>query len=319
MSIPQKDIKLLWGKAANRCSIKSCRRPLTAEEEEANPNILVGEMAHIVGEKNSKDSARGLSSLPLKERNQYSNLILLCATHHTVIDKDEATWTIEKLHAMKREHELWIEEKLGEKIDAELQVYHDIIDILTVSLDLERWPYHSDCLFRHIMHVDYPDGIYQLGFEYFKANLPNKIPEFESALKNVVERSRCLLDYYLCDARQRTGDPRIMNRMRYKDVPHDDLEKKEKLLEEYELWKITTHRLFYNFTKSLNDFAECVREHLRPGYFLREGKFCVHDEMGLMQPLFEQKLIIPENYFSEEVLNLEALEIYKASKEKMAE
>ncbi|MEO7100149.1 MAG: hypothetical protein ABI162_12370 [Luteolibacter sp.] len=311
MSIQPKDIKLLWGKAANRCSMKNCRRPLTAEEDEATPHILLGEMAHIVGEKKSKKSARGLSSLPLSERNIYTNLILLCANHHTIIDKDEVTWTVEKLHSMKRTHELWIEGKLGEQIDKNLQIYHDMIDIVTISLDLDRWRHHSDCLYRHIMHVDYPDGIYQLSFEYFKANLPNTIPEFEQQLKNLVHRSRTLLDYYMCDAVIIPGDPRIMNCKRYKDVPHQNFELKETLIEEYNLWCLTTHKLLYNLVKALNDFAECVRKHLRSDYFLREGKFCVYDEMGLTAPDFAQTITIPPHYFTDEQLDLGALSIYK--------
>ncbi|MEA1975365.1 MAG: hypothetical protein U9N10_07360, partial [Bacillota bacterium] len=40
-----------------------------------------------VGEK--EDAARGKSQLSLDERNTYHNLILLCPTHHTEIDKNE--------------------------------------------------------------------------------------------------------------------------------------------------------------------------------------------------------------------------------------
>ena len=125
MAFNAKDIKLLWGKAASRCSMSDCRRPLVEKANDLPSTVIVGEMAHIVGEKPSKKSPRGLSSLPVAERNRYPNLILLCAHHHNLIDKNEKEWSIEKLHSIKREHELWVEEQLREQVDEELQIYHN--------------------------------------------------------------------------------------------------------------------------------------------------------------------------------------------------
>lgn len=48
--------------------------------------IVVGHEAHIVAEED--DGPRGDPSMPVSERNAYPNLILLCPTHHTLIDKD---------------------------------------------------------------------------------------------------------------------------------------------------------------------------------------------------------------------------------------
>jgi len=86
------------------------------------------------------------------------------------------------------------------KTHPELQIYQDFIDRVAISLDLERWERVSDCLFRQIMPVDFPDGIYQLDLELFRAILPGRMPEFEESLKNLVARSRAYLEYYLSDA-----------------------------------------------------------------------------------------------------------------------
>jgi hypothetical protein len=48
-----RDIKLLWGRAANRCSFPECRMMLTTEGD----NSLIGENAHIVAR--SPDGPRG--------------------------------------------------------------------------------------------------------------------------------------------------------------------------------------------------------------------------------------------------------------------
>jgi hypothetical protein len=112
MAIPQKDIKVLWGRAASRCAI--CQTNLSHVNQEQNSAIPIGEQAHIVAEE--VGGPRGNSALTATERNSYYNLILLCPTHHTLIDKDIESYPIEKLHLIKSKHELWVEETLGRKM-----------------------------------------------------------------------------------------------------------------------------------------------------------------------------------------------------------
>ena len=306
-----KDVKLLWGKAAHRCSMPFCRRPLSPESPEGDENIILGEMAHIVGEKKTCKSPRGLSKLPLEDRNRYSNMILLCATHHTLIDKDVKSWSVAKLHKTKREHELWVEERLGENSGAH-EVYMHLVEIITVSLDLENWRWQCDHLFRHIMDTEFPEGVYQVDFEFFRANLPGEIPELEVELENLVRRTRLFLDYYMSDAEERPDDPRIMNRKRYNLVPFNQMSKRLELEDEVKDWEIKTHKLLYNLVKALNDFASCVREFLDPSYFSKRGKFCVYDEMGLAGSVGETSMTIPERYFSEDELDLDSSKFYKS-------
>lgn len=100
------DIKILWGRSGNRCAI--CGIELTPEGEAAT----LGEMAHIIARASS--GPRGDSDLQIPDRDNYSNLILLCPTHHTQIDKNPAEWTIEKLHERKTKHERWVSEQLDQ-------------------------------------------------------------------------------------------------------------------------------------------------------------------------------------------------------------
>jgi hypothetical protein len=112
MSSPQKDIKILWAKAAGRCAMLGCRAHLVLASSPDVPsaNVLVGEGCHIVAEE--EKGPRGLSSLSLTDRNRYPNLILLCRNHHAVIDGDVEAWPIERLHQLKADHELWVETQL---------------------------------------------------------------------------------------------------------------------------------------------------------------------------------------------------------------
>src|SRR5579885_2783502 len=68
-------------------------------------------MAHIVAER--PGGPRGNSPMPLGERNQAENLILLCNNHHQLIDSQSQTYTVERLRAMKEAHERWVEKALG--------------------------------------------------------------------------------------------------------------------------------------------------------------------------------------------------------------
>lgn len=107
MPIPIRDIKPLWGRAASRCSFPECRRELT---HQGHPGIL-GEMAHIVADNGT--GPRGTSPLSDGERDRYPNLILLCPTHHTLVDNDPMTWTVERLDGVKKTHEEWVEAQLS--------------------------------------------------------------------------------------------------------------------------------------------------------------------------------------------------------------
>jgi hypothetical protein len=52
MSISEKDQKILWGKAAGRCSMPDCLKKLVLEASKSIPsqNILFGMNCHIVAE-----------------------------------------------------------------------------------------------------------------------------------------------------------------------------------------------------------------------------------------------------------------------------
>jgi len=91
------DIKLLFARSGNRCAFPKCTAPVALNE------TLTGEVCHIKGVR--PGSARHDPMQPSEERHQYQNLVLMCPTHHTVIDDDETSYTVERLQQMKREHE----------------------------------------------------------------------------------------------------------------------------------------------------------------------------------------------------------------------
>jgi hypothetical protein len=137
MAIPQKDIKLLWGRAASLCSL--CKAPLSADKIHADGAYLTGEQAHIVGEKD--DAARGKSILPPDERDSYHNLILLCPQCHTTIDRNEDDYPIERLHILKSKHELAVQARLEDMARAATpcQPFAEIVELVELLKPLLRY------------------------------------------------------------------------------------------------------------------------------------------------------------------------------------
>src|SRR3954468_11072743 len=108
MGISPKTMKMLWGRAAARCS--QCRIALVVDRTETDNEALIGEMCHMVADKD--DGPRGRSPLTPEQRDEYDNLILLCRNHHGEIDAQPKTFTIERLKALKFEHEQWVQATL---------------------------------------------------------------------------------------------------------------------------------------------------------------------------------------------------------------
>jgi len=123
LAITNKSIKLLWSNAAGRCSFANCTEKLSVEQAAGIAPYTLGEMAHIKG--NKPGSNRYDQSQSHTERDSYENLILLCPTHHTLIDKEEneAEYPVGLLHEMKNKHESFISNRLGvEKFENTVQL-----------------------------------------------------------------------------------------------------------------------------------------------------------------------------------------------------
>ena len=98
-------MKLLWGNSAGRCSFSKCSIKLTSSNHINEVGCIIGEMAHIAGAKETAN--RHDRTMSAKQRDDYRNLILLCPTHHTLIDKNESEskFTTADLLEMKAAHE----------------------------------------------------------------------------------------------------------------------------------------------------------------------------------------------------------------------
>lgn len=91
-----------------------CRKKLVIDGKGNDPKSIIGELAHIKGEKPT--AARYDPNMTDKERNSHENLLLLCRDHHKMIDDQPQTYIVERLQEIKREHQLWADERTKKEI-----------------------------------------------------------------------------------------------------------------------------------------------------------------------------------------------------------
>ena len=101
-NVPQKEqkhfVRKIWKIAALfRNAVRQSLRKLTMKVKP------IAEMAHMIAY--SDDGPRSDPALAPEDRNKASNLILICPTHHTLVDKFEHQYNVHVLREMKRQHE----------------------------------------------------------------------------------------------------------------------------------------------------------------------------------------------------------------------
>ncbi|QOF66725.1 HNH endonuclease [Actinobacillus sp. GY-402] len=122
--VPAKDVKRLWGVAA-QCAI--CRCHLWHEN-----GYIIGEHAHIRGE--NLGSARYDKDYPAHKVTTEENLILLCANCHSMVDKDENTWTVEELLKTKKEFIDSVVRKINNIEPPKASLIVDVVEIFYNSI-----------------------------------------------------------------------------------------------------------------------------------------------------------------------------------------
>lgn len=110
MSISAQTMRYLVARSGGFCQNPNCRASLITIFESGRMSD-VNELAHIIGQ--SSDGPRGQNALPLSQRDEYENIIILCPTCHTKIDKNPQEFPTEMVRGWKRQHEEEIDNALS--------------------------------------------------------------------------------------------------------------------------------------------------------------------------------------------------------------
>jgi RES domain len=107
---PLGDIKILWALSAGRCCFPGCREICIAPATSESNAAALGDIAHVVA--HSPTGPRGDENFPEEALDTYANWILLCPTHHRLVDSQPLTYDVGTLLQWKREHETWVTRQL---------------------------------------------------------------------------------------------------------------------------------------------------------------------------------------------------------------
>lgn len=278
MTVTLKTQKMLWGRAAGRCSEPNCRIDLYFDETETDDPTAVGENCHMVAE--SDDGPRANPSMPIERRNSYSNLILLCRNHHKVIDAQEHKYTVEVLRNMKDEHELWVRSQLGldEKKQRDDEQYATIIDQWEKLVDIDHWQAWSSAILCHDqprMSRDLDQNIDELRGWLLNRIWPQRYPLLENSIENF---RRVLGDFHEVFRRHATtrihGRDTLWTEKFYK-IKEWDEDRYNQLLLDYHFHVDLVSDLMLEVTRAANLICDRVRADLLPSYRLHQGRLVV--------------------------------------------
>jgi len=101
MAIPEGVKRRLWASSAGICQNPSCRADLF--NSFANGDVTnIEELAHIIARQD--DGPRGDPATPFSARDQFDNIIVLCPSCHTLVDKAPKQFPPQILSEWKRTH-----------------------------------------------------------------------------------------------------------------------------------------------------------------------------------------------------------------------
>lgn len=114
MAIREAVRRLVWSRAGATCAFPGCGKELIVDASGDDPAAMLGEVAHIVG-RSEDNGPRADHPVPGGDRDGEGNLLLLCPEHHTLVDRQDKTYTVERLLGMKESHERWAKEQRAKR------------------------------------------------------------------------------------------------------------------------------------------------------------------------------------------------------------
>lgn len=138
MAITSKTRKMLWSNSGSRCAL--CRRKLIQPETEVDDATIVGDECHIISPKRGGPRHRGL---PSNDYDKLENLLILCKIHHTVVDSQHKTYTVERLYEIKEQHERWVDQRLTTETE---RTGSSVIILPRLTTGKELMAMNSDCM-----------------------------------------------------------------------------------------------------------------------------------------------------------------------------
>lgn len=279
MSISLKTQKMLWGRAANRCSM--CRRELVMDETETDDASIIGDICHIVAKE--PNGPRGESELTPQQRDQYANLILLCKVHHKQIDDQINTYTVEVLRGIKAKHEDWVRSTL-EDYDSQRQrddeLYADYIQEWEQRANLENWLQWSSWILggEPQLFDNEIKRLRDLNRWLISRVWPKRYGELEAAFQNF---QRVLDDFLRTFTRYLEPWEDMQVTRKFYKIPNWDPELYDGLLKQYNFHVDLVEDLMLELTRAANFVCDMIRRYILSSFRLEEGVLLIQSGMDM--------------------------------------
>lgn len=273
--------KRLWGNAGNRCAFTACEQRLVSDlgypDQSLRRDVVIGEEAHIRSSK--ANGPRHDPLFPSAQLNEYDNLILLCPTHHALIDKDKGrAWPTVEVVGMKSVHEARVDAAMsGAARDRQqLEVaLAERVDRWESSIELDKWeeltrrlnwihPYISNIQLLSLTQT----AIWLAGIEW-----PSQYPKLSAAF----ETHGAVLDVlikHITSSFVPDGDTNSIRR-RHKETwygGNDGEQQYTKAISEFGVDAAVTGVLINELTRSVNLVVTAVNDELLPLYRINDGR-----------------------------------------------
>lgn len=220
-----------------------------------------------------KTGPRGISTLPIEQRDKYENLILLCSIHHKLIDDQSDLYTVKKLVKLKKEHENWVADNLT--IDKKKQKneieYASIIDKWIELGQVEDWKiWTSSLLFsgQPSIRQDVYNKLRKLQEYIFTRHWSGENEEIENSLKNF---NNVLNDFFVVFDKYRVKDDDWFNTENFYKVSHFQQDIYDRLLCEFNYHVDLIQDLILELTRAGNRIIRAVRNNLFSTFRNDEG------------------------------------------------
>lgn len=236
---------------------------------------LIGMECHI--EAQSESGPRFNKNLMEKQIDSFENLILLCPTHHKIVDDNPKDYTVERLKKMKADHESRVRKVLDNKTEFDDMYYESVVYYIDMMLEFDNW----DAWTSYLLSADGPkisedmlDSIdeikqYILGRVWF-----GKYPDLEDAIKNL---RNVLIDLVGVFSRHSEQNRNWYFTEKFYKVRPYDAKLANELLEEYHQHVLLVDNLTYEMTRAANRICDLTRKHIDRCYRLAEGKLLSYD------------------------------------------
>lgn len=270
MNIPESELKILWALSGNRCA--KCDSPLVQLSKE-DGLFNIGEQAHIM----ARNSGGPRAIDGNKNNNSFDNIIILCSSCHTEIDRCPKKYTIQKLKEIKQKHE-----KKQLQYQHENNIYEIFINEWEKMCFINGWEYITEnfCMYgTQMLPIDFVENMNEFNV-YLHKVLTNNIFSHRDINRSFFEFSSIFQDLNIL----------------YKEhcIPYGDIYQVEKFynktnnLKEYEEYREKLVSLMIDLTKEGNHIIDLIRLHIDCRYRWQEGYLACH-----MGDIFNPYIIIP--------------------------